>query len=104
MNGPERVPSASLVDAVHERVLGQPSIARALVPDALDALVREVAPLLPPAEVAGRSVAPRSAVARSAVVERCMDVFPRRGVRLWRRLRGGMPRPDERLPRLPSSP
>ena len=42
----------SLVDVVHQRVLGEASIARALVPDALDALVREVAPLLPPSEVA----------------------------------------------------
>jgi pilus assembly protein CpaF len=43
----------SLVDVVHERVLAQPSIAGALVPDALDALVRQVAPLLTPVEVAG---------------------------------------------------
>ena len=42
----------SLVDVVHQRVLGEASIARALVPNALDALVREVAPLLPPSEVA----------------------------------------------------
>ncbi|HXH58252.1 CpaF family protein [Iamia sp.] len=38
-------------DAVHARVLAAPSIAAALVPASLDALVREVAPLLGPVHV-----------------------------------------------------
>ncbi|MGI8938260.1 MAG: CpaF family protein [Iamia sp.] len=42
--------SAALVDEVHARVLAAPSIPQALEPSALDDLVREVAPLLAPAE------------------------------------------------------